>query len=227
MTRLILILGDQLSHNNPCLSTYNNETDKILMCEVWDETTYVKHHKKKIAFLFSAMRHFAQELQDKHYNVIYQKLDNNKNSSFTSAVESVVNKDQIAEIIVGAPGEYRVLKMIKSWQKKFSIKVTILPDNKFLSTAKEFSKWAEGKKQLRMEFFYREMRKKYNILMNGSNPEGGKWNYDSENRSSADPKLKIPKPYSAKIDDITEEVINLVNNNFKDHFGDIEPFYLQ
>jgi deoxyribodipyrimidine photolyase-related protein len=155
-----------------------------MFCEVMEEASYAPHHPKKIAFLFSAMRHFAAELEAKGINVRYVKLDDAKNTgSFTSEVQRAFVELKPEKIIVTEASEYRVLKMMRSWQELLGIPVEILPDTRFLATHAEFSVWAKGKKQLRMEFFYREMRKKYSILIDpDGKPTGGEWNYDKENR---------------------------------------------
>lgn len=226
MPTLRLVLGDQLSHSISSLENCDKDNDTILMCEVWDEATYVRHHKKKIAFLFSAMRHFAEELKDKGYTVHYTKLDDENNAgSFKGEVERALKTENFDRVIVTHPGEYRVLKVMQSWEKDFNIPVEIREDTRFLCSPYDFAKWAEGRKQLRMEYFYREMRKKYRILMNGDDPEGGEWNYDSENRKPPAEGLDVPEPYTAQTDSITREVIDLVKERFADHFGDLEPFY--
>ncbi len=225
MTTLRLILGDQLSHDISSLSGYE-DGDSIWMCEVHDEATYVKHHKKKIAFIFSAMRHFAKELEDKGHKVHYTKLGDSDNAgSFKAEITRAIKKHKPSKIIVTEPGEYRVLNDMQDWEKDFGLPVEIRPDTRFLATHEEFQNWAEGRKQLRMEYFYREMRKKYSILMNGDKPEGGEWNYDSQNRKTPSESIEIPTHYNAHIDDITRECINLVAERFADHFGDLEPFY--
>ena len=185
MTTLRLILGDQLSHSISSLEDLNREDDVILMCEVWQETRYVRHHKKKIAFLFSAMRHFAKELRTQGCQVDYIKLDDSPKApqSFTEALQHTLEKYEIQRIVVTHPGEYRVLKEIKKWQKKFSITVDLIPDTRFLCTPDAFAKWSEGRKQLRMEYFYRDMRRHYEILMDGKDPIGGQWNFDADNRN--------------------------------------------
>ena len=227
MKTLRLILGDQLSSTISSLEGCDKEHDTILICEVWEEATYVKHHKKKIAFLFSAMRHFAKELDESNYKVSYTKLDDEKNTgSFKSEVQRALKQHKFDSIIVTCPGEYRVLQEIKTWEKKLKIKVEIKPDNRFLCSIDEFALWATGRKQMRMEYFYREMRKKYSILMDGNNPVGGKWNYDTENRKPPKDGMNIPTPYNRKIDYITIEVMDLVAKFFPDHFGDLEPYYL-
>lgn len=196
------------------------------MCEVWEEATYVKHHKKKIAFLFSAMRHFAEELKDAGYTVRYTTLDDVDNAgSFKGEVERAVKQIKPDQIIVTFPGEYRVLRNMESWKDYFGIPVQIREDTRFLCTPEKFEQWAEGRKQLRMEYFYREMRKNYNILMDEDYPEGGDWNYDSANRKPPKDGLHIPAPYNGQTDSITEDVLKLVEEKFNDHFGDLEPFY--
>ncbi len=226
MTALRLILGDQLNTQISSLDDCDKDNDVILMCEVWGEATYVKHHKKKIAFLFSAMRHFAEELEGAGYTVRYTKLDDKDNAkSLKGEIERAVKDVKPDEIIVTFPGEYRVLKDMEGWKDEFGIPVQIREDTRFLCQPEKFEQWAEGRKQLRMEYFYREMRKDYDILMDGDNPEGGEWNYDSENRKPPKEGLDVPAPYNGQADDITKDVLKLVEEEFSDHFGDLEPFY--
>lgn len=226
MSKLILILGDQLSHQISSLQHIDKRHDTIVMCEVWEEATYVKHHKKKIAFLFSAMRHFARELETKGYRVRYITLDDPDNSgTFSGEITRAATALNADTIIVTHPGEYRVLKMIESWQQQCDISVEIRDDNRFLCSLDAFKAWAEDKTQLRMEFFYREMRTRHAILMEDDTPIGGKWNYDADNRTPPKKGLDIPPPYHAQIDTITRDVLALVEERFREHFGELEPFY--
>jgi deoxyribodipyrimidine photolyase-related protein len=221
---LHFILGDQLNLNISSLFDIDAKEDVIVMCEVWEEATYVKHHKKKIAFIFSAMRHFAKELKALGYNVHYTKLDAPDNAgSFRGEIERAVEIYQPEAIIITEPSEYRVLQDMKSWN--FDASLDIRPDERFLCTQDEFADWADGRKQLRMEYFYREMRKKHGILMKDGKPEGGEWNYDSENRKPPKEGLNVPQTYMSGPDDITRDVLDLVAGRFKDHFGDLEPFH--
>jgi deoxyribodipyrimidine photolyase-related protein len=221
MSSLRLILWDQLSESISTLKRYNSESDTILMCEVRDETTYVKHHKKKIAFLFSAMRHFAESLKQKGYEVEYITLNDPDNTgSLKDEVQRFLKK-----YIVTRPGEYRVLEDMRGWKGEFDIPVEIREDDRFLCSPQEFATWAKDRKQPRMEYFYREMRKKYDILMQGNDPIGGQWNYDAENRKPPKAGLNIPSPYVGECDDITQDALSLAAEHFGDHFGDLEPFY--
>ncbi|MDC1444656.1 cryptochrome/photolyase family protein [Amylibacter sp.] len=222
---LRLILGDQLNGNISSLRDVNKLTDSILICEVKSEATYVKHHKKKIAFLFSAMRHFSKFLEESNFKLKYVKYDDVDNSgSLFGEVKKATDINNYKKIIVTKPNEFRLYSEILEWENKLNIHVEIRDDDRFLCTTDEFNTWANDRKQLRMEFFYRNMRRKYNILMDGDEPIGGQWNYDSENRKPPKNGLKIPDSYSNKPDEITKDVIKLVDQNFKDHFGDLLPF---
>ena len=227
MPALRIILGDQLSNEISSLSGINAEEDIVLICEVFAEATYVKHHKKKIVFLFSAMRHFAEELRvEKNYQVEYLKLnDPEPMQSFTQAVEKTLAKHKIDEIIVTSPGEYRVLTEINIWQELFGIPVDIREDARFLCNQVEFKNWSKDRKNLRMEYFYREMRKKYSILMDGDQPIGGKWNFDLENRKPPNPNFDIPETFSSEPDAVTLDVMQLVEDKFSDHMGVLSDFH--
>lgn len=226
MANLILVLGDQLSTDIPSLKAGDKASDCVLMCEVMEEATYVKHHKKKIAFLFSAMRHFAEELKTDGWNVKYIKLDDENNSgSFSGEIVRAASCHKPERILVTEPGECRVLQHMQTWQSELGIPVDILPDTRFIASHNDFEIWAEGRKQLRMEYFYRDIRRATGLLMNGATPEGGKWNYDSENRKPAKNDLFMPQPKRFKPDNITNEVLTLVSDRFSDHFGTLDDFW--
>jgi deoxyribodipyrimidine photolyase-related protein len=226
MTTLRLILGDQLSPDISALNGCDLEKDLVLMCEVMDEATYVKHHKKKIAFLFSGMRHFADALREQGYKVQYVTLTDPTNSqSFQTEVARAIATHSITKVVATHPNEFRVLEDMQTWQDRFGIPVDIRPDTRFLCTPDEFGDWAKGRKQLRMEYFYRDMRRKYNILMDGDAPIGGQWNFDADNRKPPQNGLDIPAPFSQLPDDITSDVIDMVGYKFANHFGDLMPFH--
>lgn len=226
MTTLRVILWDQLSTDIASLQTVDKKHDVIFFCETKTECTYVKHHKKKLVFLLSSMRHFAGALSEKGYRVCYSKLDDKDNAQTISGeVSRIAKQFNATKVAITCPGEYRIYATLIELQQSLGIDVTILEDTRFLVSRVEFEHWAFGKTSLRMEFFYREMRKKYGILMNGDTPEGGKWNYDSENRHFPKTRISIPEPYQQSVDKITQEVMTLVNKAFADHFGDTNEFH--
>jgi deoxyribodipyrimidine photolyase-related protein len=227
MKTLRFILGDQLSHFISSLNNCDPTQDIVMLCEVIEEASYVPHHKLKIAFLFSAMRHFALELGKKDFNVHYVKLtDKDNTQSFDTELARAVKKFHPDKIVVTEPGEYRVLQKLLQWQQDFSIPVEILDDHRFFCSNAEFKLFAADKKQLRMENFYHKMRLQHNILLNpDKTPIGGKWNFDSDNRKSFKKNLFFPKRLSFKKDAITDEVIALVAKRFPNHFGNLDDFY--
>ena len=225
MSTLRLILGDQLSPEISSLKDADKSRDVILLCEVFDEAVYVKHHQKKIAFLFSAMRHFAASLSDAGWNVDYVRLDQDGNShSFSGEVARAVERHAPESVIATFASEWRVLTEMRDWENTLPCAVELRDDDRFYCSLDEFATWADGRKQLRMEYFYRELRRKTGILMSGNDPIGGQWNYDAENRGRAPDGLEVPKHTSFVPDDITNEVLNLVEDRFGDHFGKLRPF---
>ena len=225
MTVLRLILGDQLSHQIASLRDINIDTDIVLMAEVSAEVTYVKHHKRKIAFLFSAMRHFAEELRRAGTNVIYRRLDDQNNGgSLESELKQVIASRKISKLVLTMPGEYRLMETMRCWQSTLDVAVELREDDRFLCSLDKFNKWADGRRQLRMDFFYRDMRRDHNVLMDGGEPVGGKWNFDSDNREPPVAGMVIPPPLQFVPDKITNEVLALVSERCADHFGDLDDF---
>jgi deoxyribodipyrimidine photolyase-related protein len=227
MTILIPILGDQLSFDIASLDDTDPANAVILMMEVTDETTYVRHHKRKIAYILSAMRHHADALRARGWTVDYVKLNDADNTgSFTGEIARAVERHAPERIVVTECGEWRVQAMLEAWETLFGIPVDIRADSRFLCDHKTFETWAEERKQLRMEFFYRDMRRSTGLLMNGAKPEGGEWNFDKDNRKPAKADLAMPARASFAPDAITHDVLALVAARFADHPGSLSAFDL-
>jgi deoxyribodipyrimidine photolyase-related protein len=223
---LVVVLGDQLTRSLPALADADPRESVVLMCEVAEEASYVPHHKKKIAFVFSAMRHFAEELRAEGWRVDYARLDDAANTgSFTGEVQRALQRTGATRIRTTEAGEWRVLEMQRRWQRAFGVSVEILRDTRFICGHDEFDTWAGSRKQLRMEHFYREIRRKTGLLMEGDEPIGGRWNFDAENRRPATADAQFPQPPRFAPDAITREVLALVGERFADHIGDLEPFW--
>lgn len=218
MTTLRIVLGDQLTRGLPALRDHQ-PGDIVLMMEVVEEATYVKHHKQKLTLIFSAMRHFAETLRRDGLSVDYVCLDDPSNTgSFTGEVQRAIARHKPARILVTEPGEWRVFEMMKGWNAE------ILNDDRFFATPAAFARWADGRKQLRMEFFYRDMRRLSGLLMDGDEPAGGQWNFDHDNRKALPKDITPPKRRRFEPDSITREVMAMVQQRFPHHFGDLEPF---
>ena len=225
MKTLRLVLGDQLSRPLSALRDIDRARDIVLMVEVSEEATYVRHHKQKIVFVLSAMRHFAESLRAEGIDVDYVRMNDKGNTgSFTGELGRALSRHKADRIVATEPGEYRVLETMQSWEHAFGTPVEIREDGRFLCSRTEFAAFAQGRKILRMEFFYRHMRRKTGWLMKGDKPEGGKWNYDALNRRALPKGVKVPSRRRFPPDAMTREVMTLVGRRFADHFGDLAPF---
>ncbi|WP_108484258.1 cryptochrome/photolyase family protein [Oceaniglobus ichthyenteri] len=219
--RLILILGDQLSPDIAALKQAD-KSDTIVMAEVWDEASYVAHHPKKIAFLFAAMRKFAARLRDEGWQVAYSTLDDPDNTqSIPGELLRRAEQHGAQEVLATEPGEWRLIGALNDCP----LKITQLQDDRFLASHSEFETWAEARKQLRMEYFYRDMRRKTGLLMEGDSPAGGQWNFDHDNRKPAPKDIAFSGPMQFTPDDVVQQVLRLVGDKFPDNFGDLEPFW--
>lgn len=226
MTTLRMVLGDQCSDGLSALEGLDPARDMVLMAEVRDECTYVRHHQQKIVLVLSAMRHFAERLRARGIRVHYSRLDDPANTqSLAGELSRVAAQAKPARIVCTHPGEWRVLQDMKTWEAETGIPVEIRQDTRFLCTLDRFRAWAGPRKQLRMEFFYREMRRSSGILMEGPDePTGGQWNFDHDNRQPLPRGLRPPAPRRFPPDAITREVMALVGRAFGDHFGTLEGF---
>lgn len=225
MSALRLVLGDQLSRAISSLRDVDPARDRVLMVEVRAENTYVHHHQQKIVLVLSAMRHFADSLRAEGIDVDYVYLDDERNSgSFTGELARALARYSADRIIVTEPGEWRVWQMMQAWAQILQEPVEIRGDDRFFCSRAEFAQWAKGQKSLRMESFYRYMRRKTGLLMNGDVPEGGQWNYDRENRKALPRNQVIPPRLRFEPDNLTRAVIRLVKQRFASHFGDLESF---
>lgn len=222
---LVPVLGDQLSRAISSLADRTPDDTVVLMMEVREEATYVRHHQQKIALFLAAMRHFAADLRAAGWVVDYVTLDDPANTGgFTGEVARAVERHGARGVQVTEPGEWRVRQAIEAWRTALPVRVRILPDTRFVCPLPDFYQWAAGRRELRMEWFYREMRRQTGLLMEGDKPAGGRWNFDAENRGAAEPGLVVPAPPRFAPDAITRDVLALVGQRFGDHFGSLEGF---
>ncbi|MBF8223877.1 cryptochrome/photolyase family protein [Halomonas sp. 328] len=220
---LILILGDQLSHDLPSLADLPDAA-VIALCEVADEGRYVPHHPQKIAMMLAAMRHFADELRERGLRVHYSALDSPDNTqSLVGEAERLAHHHGCDEIRVTRPGEWRLWEAFRARQAG-PLPWRLLEDSRFYTTPDDFAAWMRGRKQPRLEHFYRAQRRATGLLMAGDAPLGGQWNYDADNRQPLDDAPPPPRPPRHRADAITEAVLELVGEHFGEHFGRLEGF---
>ena len=222
---LIPVLGDQLSQGLASLAQSDPADSIVLMMEVRDEASHVRHHKAKIALIFSAMRHFAEELRTAGWTVDYIPLDEAQNTgSFSGELTRAIGRHRPRLVRAVRASEWRVEEEMRHWETRLGLPVELVEDDRFVCSRAEFAGWARGRREWRMEYFYREMRRKTGLLMEGDHPEGGRWNFDQENRSGPEPGLRGPSLPVFATDAVTSDVLALVEREFPGHFGSLAAF---
>jgi deoxyribodipyrimidine photolyase-related protein len=221
--KLALILGDQLDRHAAVFDGFDSTQDVVWMAEVTGEARHVWSHKARIALFLAAMRHFRDDLSARGIRVDYTPL---KTASLAEELKQAVLRHRPEKLLITQPGEYRVLEELQAAAREMGLELEVRSDRHFLSTIEDFQKHCEGRKQLRMEYFYREMRRRYGYLMEGSEPVGGAWNFDADNREAL-PKTGpglLPAPMRFGPDATTSEALRLVQEKFADHPGSLEHF---
>jgi deoxyribodipyrimidine photolyase-related protein len=219
---LRVVLGDQVSQRIAALADLDPRYDMVLMAEVMDECLYVPHHLKKIVLVLSAMRHFARALAARGVRVRYVRLDDPANTqSLRGEVQRAVAALKPRQVVTTEPGEYRVVQDMRGWTEGLEIRA----DTRFVCSIRDFRRWAAGRSAPRMEFFYRDMRRRTGLLMTANGqPEGGRWNFDAENRKRLPYTVFVPPPMGFAPDIATQAVIDLVRQRFTNGFGEIDGF---
>ena len=228
LRHLVLILGDQLDPSAAVFDDFDPAQDAIWMAEVAEESTHVWASKPRIALFLSAMRHFRDAQRALGRRVIYRGLDDAENAgSLAGELAQAIATERPARLVMTEPGDWRVQAALTAAAAQAGVPLEIRTDRHFLSTIDQFRAHAKGRKQLRLEFWYRELRREHRVLLDDAGgPEGGEWNYDAENRGAfgkQGPGL-LPAPVRFPPDAITREVIALVESRFATHPGRLEAF---
>ncbi|PVW17002.1 cryptochrome/photolyase family protein [Marixanthomonas spongiae] len=218
---LRLVLGDQLNHQHSWFSS-TNENHLYFMAEMEQETNYATHHIQKVVAFFESMRNFTKWLKARGHSVVYYKLDSSENKQdLAENLNYLIEKHHIEKFEHQLPDEYRLDEQLKKFCKSVSIKTKAYDTEHFYTERTELETFYEGKKELTMEYFYRHMRKKHNILMgNEKDPEGGKWNFDKSNRKKWKGSPSIPHEKGFRKD--VSEIVSLLNKKGIKTMGNID-----
>jgi deoxyribodipyrimidine photolyase-related protein len=239
---LVVVLGDQLDAALAAFDGLDPARDVIWMAEVAGESTKVWSSQPRIAVFLAAMRHFRDELRARGWRVWYRTLENDGAAWASGASETIPSPGQDEtlgaqlagsiphlrpeRVIMVEPGEWSVREALKETCAAAGVPLELRADRHFLCSADEFARHAAGRKQLRLEFFYRELRQRHGVLMDGDQPAGGQWNFDHDNRESFGKEGPgfVPAPRRFAQDAITHEVLNLVRTRFARHPGSVAQF---
>ena len=230
LRHLVLVLGDQLDLEASAFNAFDAKQDAVWMAEAREESTHVWSSKQRIALFLSAMRHFAQALRAAGRPLYYHRLDDPGPVAALDSLGAKLRADLTTlapeRVVMTAPGDWRVFKQLKAVVEAAGLTLEVCEDRHFFTTVSDFATHAKGRKSLRLEYFYRELRQRHNILMDDGQPAGGQWNFDADNRETFGTKGPgvLPPRSAFKPDSITNSVITLVNTLFADHPGTLDSF---
>ncbi len=224
---LVVVLGDQLELEAAAFDGFDAAQDAVWMAEVAEESTYVWSGKPRIALFLAAMRHFGRALRNAGRPLHYRSLDDAGNcGSLAAELQAAIKELKPRRLVMTAPGDWRVWQSLVAVAEAAGLALEVCEDRHFYTTVREFSVHAQGRKALRLEYFYREQRRRHGVLMNDGQPEGGRWNFDTDNREAFGPDGPVDVPARASFapDALTREVIALVNARFAQHPGNLDSF---
>lgn len=215
----IWVLGDQLWMGQAALQSCGSEASQtpVILIESRQYGRSRPYHRQKLVLVWSAMRHFADELRQAGWPVTYVTSED-----FETPLQDWITTQGITELRIMQPTDRPFAQWLQSLSLPCSL--TLLPNNHFLWTADDFQRWASGRKNLLMEYFYREGRQRFQVLMEGKHPIGGQWNFDKENRKPPKGQLKTPTPLWFEPDAITQQVMEQVKTSGVSAYGQVEPF---
>lgn len=224
---VVLVLGDQLGWDSPALAGFDPAQDRLLMIEAPGEAQAVWSHRARIALFLSGMRHFANAAHRRGWPCHYVRLDApDQPPGLPERLALALRELQPQALHVLEAGEWRLAQAIEATAQALGVPLTVHEDDHFLCSRAEFARWARGRSELRMEFFYREMRRRHGVLMDGREPVGGRWNFDADNRQGygRGGPGPVPEPLRPAPDRVTREVLALVAQQFPDHPGGLDDF---
>lgn len=225
--QLVIVLGDQLDAGSSAFDGFDAAQDLVWMAEVAAESTHVWSAQPRTAVFLAAMRHFALRLVEAGRPLHYRRLDDDDNrGTLADELAAAIARYRPQRLVMTAPGDWRVLQALRGVAAASGLVLELRDDRHFYSTVREFAAHARGRKQLRLEYFYRELRVRHGVLMHGDEPVGGRWNFDEENRAAFGPEGpgRVPPRTRFAPDAITREVLDLVRTRFAEHPGRLDDF---
>jgi deoxyribodipyrimidine photolyase-related protein len=227
LRQLVIVLGDQLDPDAAAFDDFDPAQDAVWMAEVAEESTHVWSSRQRTALFLSAMRHFAESLRAAGRPLHYTRLDAPDNrGSLAAELQAAITRLAPQRLVMTAPGDWRVWQALKAVAEAAGLPLEVRDDRHFFTTVRDFAAHARGRKTLRLEYFYRELRQRHGVLMDDGQPAGGQWNYDAENREAFGPRGPgaLPAPLRFAPDALTAEVIALVEQRFPGHPGRLASF---
>ncbi len=212
----VWITGDQCTLLNSALQGCDKSKTVVLMIESIARAQQRPYHKRKLVLIYSVMRHFAAELESLGWTVDYYA----ERKTFEEPLQEHLTRRKPKNFRMMEQSEYGVTERMMKTLNGIPCEVT--PHTQFISSADDFESLLKTPdSRITMETFYHKMRMKTGLLMDGKEPFGGSWNYDKENRQPASKSQKFLKPLQSPADDVTCDVIHMVNRHFSSHIGTV------
>ncbi|MFN3593266.1 MAG: cryptochrome/photolyase family protein [Thiobacillaceae bacterium] len=223
---LVVILGDQLDPASAALDGFDPARDRLWMAEVAEEATHVWSHKARIALFLAAMRHFAEAMRARGSPLDYLRLGEHPHMSLAEALGHSLAQARPERVVMVRAGDWRVQQAIEAAVRAAGVALEVRPDRHFIAPPGAFAAWARSRRELRLEYWYRELRRQTGLLMVGDQPAGGRWNFDADNRKAFGPTGPgdVPRPRGFPPDAVTAEVLRLVERHFPNHPGRLDRF---
>lgn len=224
---LVIVLGDQLDRESAAFDDFDPARDLVWMAEVEEESKHVPSHKARTVLFLSAMRHFAKHLTGRGWRCDYIDLDDKSNThSLAGELQRAIRRHRPQALVMVQPGEWRVQAALLDAAQALGLGIEVREDRHFYCSIDWFRNYAANRKQLRLEFFYREMRRQHGVLLEGDQAVGGQWNFDSENRQTFGKQGPgaVPAPLPFPPDTITRKVMKVVEKRLPENPGQIETF---
>ena len=226
LRHLVLVLGDQLDRDSAVFDDFDPATDAVWMAEVDHEATQVWSGKPRIALFLAAMRRFRDELRARGWTVHYRALGEHDAASLDEALAADLARLRPRKLTAVRPGEWRLAQSLPAVCTTAGTTWVEVPDRHFYCDGDDFAQWAKGRREYRMEHFYRWLRRREDVLLENGEPAGGRWNFDAANRGRFDRRGPgwLPAPRSFAPDQQTREVLALVEARFTGHPGRLDGF---
>jgi deoxyribodipyrimidine photolyase-related protein len=223
---LVVVLGDQLDPGSTAFDGFDRRQDRVWMAEVREEAAHVWSHKARIALFLAAMRHFRNALRERLVPIVYHQLGTHPHQGLGEALAADVRRLTPSRVIVAEPGDWRVRETLRAVSRATGVPLEIRADAHFVCSTADYAQWAKGRRIHRLEHFYRWLRARSGILMDGEAPLGGRWNFDADNRAAfgrAGPGL-LSAPAAFAPDALTREALADVEKHYPDHPGSLDRF---
>lgn len=184
--RLRLILGDQLNASHSWYREHDDQTLYVI-AELHQEASYCRHHIQKLCGFFAAMEQFANALKKAGHHVLHLSLDDTaEDADLNALLQRLCRHYAVSQLEYQQPDEYRVHQQLQALTLENGVQHHCVDSEHFMLPFAELGQYFTAGKAQKMEFFYRKMRKRFHVLMDGENgdePRGGRWNYDADNRN--------------------------------------------